>query len=348
VIEKALAESRAELESLEQASLGEREDEALALALSASEAEAHRGGGLGGGGGEEERLFEEEIDNFDDANWSFVEFASDFESLMGIAGPDDEWEKWAQLDSAEVEAEVAGETKAEGVDEIVWDKWAELDSVEAEVVDESKVDVVDETKAGVVEKTIETSDARAPLGDPRRSVSTTASRECANCGVQGGDFGCCSRCSAVWYCGKQCQSAHWRENGHREQCKSKRAEVSNSPIAGSAYSETTGEPQTIPSPCGGLDVASISTTTPMSHEVDEILALVGLESLAKELSELASVTSVEDLLSEHTEAVLRDEFHLRKGPRIKLRAAALTFLEKRGVLAAPSATQIMSSWGLGK
>ncbi len=30
--------------------------------------------------------------------------------------------------------------------------------------------------------------------------------------------GACTRCRAVWYCGRGCQAAHWRAGGHREVC----------------------------------------------------------------------------------------------------------------------------------
>ena len=38
----------------------------------------------------------------------------------------------------------------------------------------------------------------------------------ANCGVAEGTKKC-RRCQAVWYCGVDCQAAHWKA-GHKEEC----------------------------------------------------------------------------------------------------------------------------------
>ena len=46
-------------------------------------------------------------------------------------------------------------------------------------------------------------------------------RQCHNCGKQPGKGCCvlsvCVRCRSVWYCGKDCQRAHWRA-GHKRDC----------------------------------------------------------------------------------------------------------------------------------
>ncbi len=32
----------------------------------------------------------------------------------------------------------------------------------------------------------------------------------------------CEHCQGVWYCGADCQAAHWRAGGHREVCEAAR------------------------------------------------------------------------------------------------------------------------------
>jgi hypothetical protein len=57
----------------------------------------------------------------------------------------------------------------------------------------------------------------------RTSPVTLSLQTCANCGV-GETAGSaalklCSRCKAAVYCGKECQTQHWKAGGHREVCK---------------------------------------------------------------------------------------------------------------------------------
>jgi TPR repeat protein len=50
-------------------------------------------------------------------------------------------------------------------------------------------------------------------------------RVCSNCGIAAaeGSGGIalkpCSRCKAVVYCGKKCQTQHWKSGGHKAACK---------------------------------------------------------------------------------------------------------------------------------
>ncbi len=49
-------------------------------------------------------------------------------------------------------------------------------------------------------------------------------RNCAACGVwdrTGKSYRRCSRCMGVYYCGKECQTAHWK--AHKAECKPKAA-----------------------------------------------------------------------------------------------------------------------------
>lgn len=46
-------------------------------------------------------------------------------------------------------------------------------------------------------------------------------RKCACCGkMEGGknEFNQCSRCHSVVYCGRDCQSDHWHNGGHKQDC----------------------------------------------------------------------------------------------------------------------------------
>jgi hypothetical protein len=47
----------------------------------------------------------------------------------------------------------------------------------------------------------------------------TATRACAGCGDCASELKACSRCKAVYYCSKECQSAHWK-SGHKAACES--------------------------------------------------------------------------------------------------------------------------------
>lgn len=40
---------------------------------------------------------------------------------------------------------------------------------------------------------------------------------CAYCGYKDITLKACTRCRAVWYCGRECQMNHWRI-GHKEDC----------------------------------------------------------------------------------------------------------------------------------
>lgn len=52
-------------------------------------------------------------------------------------------------------------------------------------------------------------------GDGRRP------KACAVCGAARGGgtkLRVCTGCSAVWYCGPECQARHWKRLGHKRQC----------------------------------------------------------------------------------------------------------------------------------
>ena len=49
-------------------------------------------------------------------------------------------------------------------------------------------------------------------------------RDCASCGaiegsVPGKRHAACNRCKTVFYCSRSCQSAHWKEGGHKRACE---------------------------------------------------------------------------------------------------------------------------------
>jgi hypothetical protein len=56
---------------------------------------------------------------------------------------------------------------------------------------------------------------------PLPATSTMAAiLKCANCGESPATaLLSCARCQLVRYCGKTCQSIHWKKGGHKEICK---------------------------------------------------------------------------------------------------------------------------------
>ena len=48
--------------------------------------------------------------------------------------------------------------------------------------------------------------------------TTIAPRECANCAISDIILQSCSRCKLVAYCGKACQTQHWKQGGHKHFC----------------------------------------------------------------------------------------------------------------------------------
>jgi hypothetical protein len=63
----------------------------------------------------------------------------------------------------------------------------------------------------------------------KASTDPTTPRSCANCGKPEGTavvgsamptltLKDCSRCKLVGYCGKECQTQHWKTGGHKEFC----------------------------------------------------------------------------------------------------------------------------------
>lgn len=54
-------------------------------------------------------------------------------------------------------------------------------------------------------------------------ASKKSPRVCARCGVEEASVGAhkaCSRCGVVFYCGRECQTAHWKKKGgdHKTHC----------------------------------------------------------------------------------------------------------------------------------
>jgi hypothetical protein len=44
---------------------------------------------------------------------------------------------------------------------------------------------------------------------------------CDGCGQTAVELKKCSRCRAAAYCSRECQVRHWREGGHKRECKPK-------------------------------------------------------------------------------------------------------------------------------
>ena len=45
-----------------------------------------------------------------------------------------------------------------------------------------------------------------------------APQRCFQCGASGEKPKKCAGCHGFWYCGKECQTSHWRDGGHKESC----------------------------------------------------------------------------------------------------------------------------------
>ena len=57
-----------------------------------------------------------------------------------------------------------------------------------------------------------------PLPAAKKVVSSET-KECSNCAmVEGVTLRGCSRCRVVFYCGKVCQTQHWKQGGHKRYC----------------------------------------------------------------------------------------------------------------------------------
>jgi hypothetical protein len=66
----------------------------------------------------------------------------------------------------------------------------------------------------------------SPTGKPTITTPGRAWEEaveqaqrCTQCGEIQPHLRCCARCRKAWYCSKACQKKHWKEGGHKEQCK---------------------------------------------------------------------------------------------------------------------------------
>lgn len=54
--------------------------------------------------------------------------------------------------------------------------------------------------------------APAPLNQAKES------RECSSCHAKSAKLSTCAKCKRAWYCGKDCQTQHWK-SGHKEECR---------------------------------------------------------------------------------------------------------------------------------
>jgi len=65
--------------------------------------------------------------------------------------------------------------------------------------------------------------AEQGLQEAKDALSILPPRVCANCGVMEKAGGIvlkpCGRCKVVVYCGKECQTQHWKTGGQRAECK---------------------------------------------------------------------------------------------------------------------------------
>ena len=52
-------------------------------------------------------------------------------------------------------------------------------------------------------------------------IQVKASESCAFCGISKDEnkLSSCTRCKSTYYCSKECQANHWKEGGHKNECK---------------------------------------------------------------------------------------------------------------------------------
>ena len=64
-------------------------------------------------------------------------------------------------------------------------------------------------------------------GRETRSDQKTKASLCTNCGTANAPY-VCSLCKKTQYCSKECQTEHWKQGGHKKQCKEWRSEQATS------------------------------------------------------------------------------------------------------------------------
>ena len=80
-------------------------------------------------------------------------------------------------------------------------------------VERTKVDVRDHKEQLAMK-----SKAKGSASDQQTPQPDARAAECANCGVRsnvssgGKQFPKCSKCKSVYYCGADCQRAHWKQH----------------------------------------------------------------------------------------------------------------------------------------
>lgn len=117
------------------------------------------------------------------------------------------------------------------------------------------VDVVKQT----VESSIENKKKQHVQAEPTNSPiiqhkKKHISSNCANC-YQGGMLKPCSRCREVFYCGKECQLAHWKraECGHKLVCRGGPVTVQNNSFEKQTSLKTRGNDGSIDSDFGSTE-----------------------------------------------------------------------------------------------
>ena len=99
----------------------------------------------------------------------------------------------------------------------------------------------------------------------KKGSSAPEAKECANCLAPDGQHGvalkACTRCKATHYCGRACQTAHWKA-GHKQFCVTPEERVPQPPTVTSRFVHGAAEDPIECAVClEPLDSGTVSTLT---------------------------------------------------------------------------------------
>ena len=123
----------------------------------------------------------------------------------------------ADVDS-DVDSDVDADVDADCDDDASYNEWIELMDTRLHWIRERITNLVEKLALSEEEKAL--CAPVLPLPAAKKVVSSET-KECSNCAATDGEgvtlWGC-SRCRVVFYCGKVCQTQHWKQGGHKRHC----------------------------------------------------------------------------------------------------------------------------------